>query len=274
MWVWGGEITPTEQPAAWEGSEPYYYLLNFNTYREAIVTLFALIVVNNWNLCADGYYQLSTGGGPMAYVFFIVFNTVAVTMALNLMTAFYINAFQIATSLNEAKVKASKAEKEKATSSKHSYHVSERFVDEAELLHAMLQNDEDDEEEENKQKKTKSKPKMLNIREVWNRHASAPRLSDYDDNAQLIITFKGESIKWEHVLEGDDLDSGFVWLNTIRSKEMNDHVSLDDSTRSVFSGWETNQEYGTDTYLFNEEGKIQRHHVAIISIRDLKFSPS
>jgi hypothetical protein len=54
------------------------------------------------------YYQLSSGGGPLAYVFFVAFNTIAVTMALNLMTAFYINAFQIATSLNNTKWKDNK----------------------------------------------------------------------------------------------------------------------------------------------------------------------
>jgi hypothetical protein len=43
-------------------------------------------------------------------------------------------------------------------------------------------------------------------------------------------------------------------------------------TQSVFATWETSQEYGTDTYLFNAKtSKIKRHHVAIISIRDIVF---
>jgi hypothetical protein len=54
----------------------------------------ALVVVNNWNVLATGYCDLY---GPVVYVFFVAFNLLAVTVAMNVMTAFYINAFQIAT---------------------------------------------------------------------------------------------------------------------------------------------------------------------------------
>jgi hypothetical protein len=54
----------------------------------------ALVVVNNWNVLATGYCDLY---GPWIYVFFVTFNVFAVTVAMNVMTAFYINAFQIAT---------------------------------------------------------------------------------------------------------------------------------------------------------------------------------
>jgi len=50
--------------------------------------------VNNWNVLATGYCDLY---GPWIYVFFVTFNVFAVTVAMNVMTAFYINAFQIAT---------------------------------------------------------------------------------------------------------------------------------------------------------------------------------
>ena len=94
MLVWGGRLGPGAYPAAWDGSEPYYWLLNFNSYFESLVTLFAMLVVNNWNVIAEGYYELS---GGWAYVFFVSFNCLAVTVAMNVMTAFFINAFQIAT---------------------------------------------------------------------------------------------------------------------------------------------------------------------------------
>ena len=54
----------------------------------------ALVVVNNWNVLATGYCDLY---GPWIYAFFVAFNVFAVTVAMNVMTAFYINAFQIAT---------------------------------------------------------------------------------------------------------------------------------------------------------------------------------
>jgi len=66
-------------PASWADSEPYYGLLNFNSYGEGLVTLFALVVVNNWNVISGGYAELPPPyGGPKVYAFFIAFNALAV----------------------------------------------------------------------------------------------------------------------------------------------------------------------------------------------------
>ena len=35
----GGAVTTTSGPESWVGAEPYYYLLNFNSYSESLVTL-------------------------------------------------------------------------------------------------------------------------------------------------------------------------------------------------------------------------------------------
>ena len=43
----------------------------------------ALLVVNNWNMVGAGYFALD--GWPV-YAFFVAFNLMAVTVALNVMT--------------------------------------------------------------------------------------------------------------------------------------------------------------------------------------------
>ena len=80
MFLWGGEISQVKDP--WEGSEEHYWLLNFNTYYESMVTLFTLVVVNNWNLVAEGYYALEINGGIWVYWYFIIFNVIMVTVAM------------------------------------------------------------------------------------------------------------------------------------------------------------------------------------------------
>ena len=65
MLLWGGEISRDNDP--WGGTEPYYWLLNFNTYIESVVTLFILVVVNNWNLISEGYFALGAHGGIGVY---------------------------------------------------------------------------------------------------------------------------------------------------------------------------------------------------------------
>ena len=65
MLLWGGSISRDHDP--WEGTEPFYWLLNFNAYYESMVTLFVLIVVNNWNLVSEGYFALDVNGGIWIY---------------------------------------------------------------------------------------------------------------------------------------------------------------------------------------------------------------
>jgi hypothetical protein len=57
MLCWGGLIDPLiveHAPISWVDT-PSYALLNFNSYRCSMFTLFVLLVVNNWNLIAAGY---------------------------------------------------------------------------------------------------------------------------------------------------------------------------------------------------------------------------
>ncbi|CAM9220735.1 unnamed protein product, partial [Discosporangium mesarthrocarpum] len=93
MALFGGLITPDRDYGDTTfANSPYYYDNNFNSYPESLVTLFELLVVNNWNVVISGYVQVSPLG-RWTYVFFMSFIILAVTVALNVLTAIFMNAF-------------------------------------------------------------------------------------------------------------------------------------------------------------------------------------
>jgi hypothetical protein len=76
MQIWAGKIT--KDTAALKGTtfaEMGYYMLNFNSFLEALFTLFHINVINNYNVTAVGYSAVS---GKAAWLFFVIFNLLAV----------------------------------------------------------------------------------------------------------------------------------------------------------------------------------------------------
>jgi hypothetical protein len=67
-----------------------YVLCNFNDFFMAQVTLFELLIVNNWQDIMDAIAALTS---PAARAFFIVWYVVAVTIMLNLVVAHILDAF-------------------------------------------------------------------------------------------------------------------------------------------------------------------------------------
>ncbi|CAK0910183.1 unnamed protein product, partial [Prorocentrum cordatum] len=67
-----------------------YYALNFNDRPGGIVTLFACLVMNNWNVYVEGFAAAS---GPGAYAFFTVWWVVGNLLGLNLVTSVVLDAF-------------------------------------------------------------------------------------------------------------------------------------------------------------------------------------
>jgi len=61
-----------------------YYVLNFNDFVSAIITLFALMVTSNWNYVMEAYVIVS---GQGAQVYFILFWLTAVVTALSVVLA-------------------------------------------------------------------------------------------------------------------------------------------------------------------------------------------
>eukprot|EP00543_Licmophora_paradoxa_P009629 CAMPEP_0202478286 /NCGR_PEP_ID=MMETSP1360-20130828/94381_1 /ASSEMBLY_ACC=CAM_ASM_000848 /TAXON_ID=515479 /ORGANISM="Licmophora paradoxa, Strain CCMP2313" /LENGTH=456 /DNA_ID=CAMNT_0049105563 /DNA_START=1162 /DNA_END=2532 /DNA_ORIENTATION=+ len=97
MSIWGGTI----DVGAHEGQiTPLYDLNNFNSYWEGLVTMFQVLVVNDWHAIAEVYLYAEAGSSPyIVYPFFVGANLIAVCIMLNCLTAFFVGAF--VTKLNE-----------------------------------------------------------------------------------------------------------------------------------------------------------------------------
>ena len=68
-----------------------YLPLNFNDYESAFVTLFCILVVNNWFVFVDGFAAVTTVA--TSRLFFISFYLVGVLVLLNVVVAFILDAF-------------------------------------------------------------------------------------------------------------------------------------------------------------------------------------
>ncbi|KAL3714983.1 hypothetical protein ACJRO7_006830 [Eucalyptus globulus] len=68
-----------------------YLLLNFNDYPNGMVTLFNLLVLNNWQEWMQSYKELT--GTSWTLIYFISFYLITVLLLLNLVVAFVLEAF-------------------------------------------------------------------------------------------------------------------------------------------------------------------------------------
>eukprot|EP00040_Diaphanoeca_grandis_P037332 m.242582 g.242582 ORF g.242582 m.242582 type:complete len:847 (-) comp33799_c0_seq2:1270-3810(-) len=78
-----------------EGSEYAgggYYNNNFNDYMHATITLFELMVVNQWHVIVEGFAIVS-GHVVLTRLFFIVFHLFVVVVMINIFMAFILEAF-------------------------------------------------------------------------------------------------------------------------------------------------------------------------------------
>lgn len=67
------------------------YAFNYNDYASAMVTSFNLCIVNNWYVIMDAYALVT--GTAWSRVFFVTFWAVAVAFTLNVVVAFFVEAF-------------------------------------------------------------------------------------------------------------------------------------------------------------------------------------
>ena len=91
MVLFGGKITTNS--TALIGSDfakEHYYSNNFNDFASSLVTLFELLVVNNWHVLMEGFVLVTSGYYRW---YFISFWTIAVVVILNLVIAFVLEAF-------------------------------------------------------------------------------------------------------------------------------------------------------------------------------------
>jgi len=91
IFIFGGKIyigAPALNGTAYEMAN--YNVLNFNDFGSGMVTLFALMVVNNWFVVMSGFVGVTANG---AQVFFIVFWLVAVVTVLSVVVASVLERF-------------------------------------------------------------------------------------------------------------------------------------------------------------------------------------
>ena len=90
MALWGGAVnidTFSQNP----NISPLYYLNNFNSYTEGLVTVFNVLVVNDWHALAEVFRYADQNSSPLiVYPFFVSVILIAVFIMLNVITAFFV----------------------------------------------------------------------------------------------------------------------------------------------------------------------------------------
>jgi len=71
-------------------NEAEFGATNFITFANSLLTLFQLLVVNDWNMTMNGYYKAT--GNALVYVFFILNYLFSVIVVLNVITSFALEA--------------------------------------------------------------------------------------------------------------------------------------------------------------------------------------
>ena len=90
LFIWGGKVVCGANPDL----TPYYDLNNFNTYLSGFITLFQVLVVNDWHAIALVFVVPGhTVTNTLVYPFFILANLALTSVLLNVMIAFFVNAF-------------------------------------------------------------------------------------------------------------------------------------------------------------------------------------
>lgn len=87
MAFWGGAI----EVGVLDQITPLYDLNNFNSYLEGMVTMFQVLVVNDWHAIAEVFLYANRCSSPtIVYPFFILGNLFGVSILLNVITAFFV----------------------------------------------------------------------------------------------------------------------------------------------------------------------------------------
>jgi len=118
-----------------------YLLFNFNDYPSGMVTLFNLLVMGNWQVWMESYWQLT--GSSWSLIYFVSFYLISVLLLLNLIVAFVLEAFFAEMELE----KTGETDIQNSTTGGISRHRSTRVRSKGNmvdiLLHHMLSNELD-----------------------------------------------------------------------------------------------------------------------------------
>lgn len=105
MLFFGGRIQTNTQEINQDPGIPQLYILcNFNDLLMSFVTLFALVVVNNWQIIVQ--MCVAVRGGETDYrLYFIIFYYLCVILGVNMFVAFAIDMYCAVTRLDQQKCK-------------------------------------------------------------------------------------------------------------------------------------------------------------------------
>jgi len=108
MWLFGG-IIYTSNPALAGSSfaSGSYWPLNFNDFVSGLVTLFVLMIVNNWYILCSGY--MLAAGTSWASAYFVLFFLVCNLIVLNILIALVLDCTSV---LSEDMEKSAKSEEQ------------------------------------------------------------------------------------------------------------------------------------------------------------------
>lgn len=105
MLIYGGLVTKNSKVIAEDSGIPdNYHLMNFNDFLSSLMTLFALMVVNNWMIIADMFVQLKDGNTYYRF-YFALFYYFSVIIGINIVIAFAIDMYSSVERLDEERRK-------------------------------------------------------------------------------------------------------------------------------------------------------------------------
>jgi hypothetical protein len=92
MALWAGKIYKGNPALDGSGFQSigFYEVTNFNTFGNGILTLFALMIQNNWHVVADAFERVSN---PAAWLFFLCYNISTAVVIINILVAFILDGF-------------------------------------------------------------------------------------------------------------------------------------------------------------------------------------
>ena len=93
MFLFGGKVTmETEEIRNNDTTPDNWALMNFNDFASSFVTLFGLMVVNNWMITAEMYVRIADNKAVL--LFFVTFYILAVLVGLNIIVCFAIDMYE------------------------------------------------------------------------------------------------------------------------------------------------------------------------------------
>ena len=91
MLLFGGLIRTNSILLTQAPSNTLYYLMNFNDLGSAMVTLFQIMIINNWQVTCGMYVEATGANWPRVY--FAAFWLVTVCFILTIVTSFVLDIY-------------------------------------------------------------------------------------------------------------------------------------------------------------------------------------